>query len=90
MVAKFYRPGRWSDAQIDEEHAFARELAEREIPVVAPIHKASFAGFVYAVYPRRGGRTLSSETSIRSNGSAASSAASTPSAPRRISTIGKA
>ena len=36
MVAKFYRPGRWSDAQIDEEHAFARELAEREIPVVAP------------------------------------------------------
>jgi Ser/Thr protein kinase RdoA (MazF antagonist) len=57
VVAKFYRPGRWSDAQIDEEHAFARELAEREIPVVAPIHSASFAGFVYAVYPRRGGRT---------------------------------
>jgi Ser/Thr protein kinase RdoA (MazF antagonist) len=57
VVAKFYRPGRWSDAQIDEEHAFARELAEREIPVVAPIHSASFAGFIYAVYPRRGGRT---------------------------------
>jgi Ser/Thr protein kinase RdoA (MazF antagonist) len=57
VVAKFYRPGRWSEAQIDEEHAFARELAEREIPVVAPIHNASFAGFVYAVYPRRGGRT---------------------------------
>jgi Ser/Thr protein kinase RdoA (MazF antagonist) len=57
VVAKFYRPGRWTEAQIDEEHAFARELAEREIPVVAPTHKASFAGFVYAVYPRCGGRT---------------------------------
>ena len=57
VVAKFYRPGRWSEAQIDEEHAFARELFEREIPVVAPIHKATFSGFIYAVYPRRGGRT---------------------------------
>ena len=37
VVAKFYRPGRWSDAQILEEHAFAGELAEREIPVVAPL-----------------------------------------------------
>ena len=33
IVSKFYRPGRWSDAQILEEHAFANELAEREIPV---------------------------------------------------------
>src|SRR5262245_38070420 len=57
VVAKFYRPGRWSEAQIDEEHAFARELAEREIPVVAPIHNGTFSGFVCAVYPRRGGRT---------------------------------
>ena len=57
VVAKFYRPGRWTDAQIDEEHAFARELAEREIPVVAPTHKATFADFIYAIYPRRGGRT---------------------------------
>jgi len=57
VVAKFYRPGRWSEAQIDEEHAFARELAEREIPVVAPIHKSTFSNFIYAVYPRRGGRT---------------------------------
>lgn len=37
VVAKFYRPGRWSDAQILEEHAFARELAEAEVPVVAPL-----------------------------------------------------
>ena len=37
VVAKFYRPGRWSDAQILEEHAFALELAAREIPVVPPM-----------------------------------------------------
>jgi Ser/Thr protein kinase RdoA (MazF antagonist) len=36
-VAKFYRPGRWNDAQILEEHAFAHELAAAEIPVVAPL-----------------------------------------------------
>jgi len=57
VVAKFYRPGRWSDAQIDEEHAFARELAEREVPVVAPSHSLHHQGFRVAVYPRRGGRT---------------------------------
>jgi Ser/Thr protein kinase RdoA (MazF antagonist) len=62
VVVKFYRPGRWSDAQILEEHAFATELAEREIPVVAPspfngttLQKS--ASFSFAVYPRRGGRT---------------------------------
>ena len=37
VVAKFYRPGRWSDAQILEEHAFALELAEAEVPVVPPL-----------------------------------------------------
>jgi len=37
VVAKFYRPGRWSDAQIVEEHAFALELAEAEVPVVPPL-----------------------------------------------------
>ena len=57
VVAKFYRPGRWSAAQIAEEHAFARELAEREIPVVAPFHEGVFKEFIFAVYPRRGGRT---------------------------------
>ena len=56
-VLKFYRPGRWSAEQIEEEHAFARELAEREIPVVAPVFTGSHAGFQYALYPRRGGRT---------------------------------
>ncbi len=62
VVAKFYRPARWSDAQIAEEHDFALELAAREIPVVAPLaHDGrtlfTHAGFRYAVYPRRGGRT---------------------------------
>jgi len=37
VVLKFYRPGRWSDAQIIEEHAFAVELAAEEVPVVAPL-----------------------------------------------------
>lgn len=61
LVAKFYRPARWSDAAILEEHAFAEELAEREIPAVpalringATLH--AFAGFRFAVFPRRGGR----------------------------------
>jgi Ser/Thr protein kinase RdoA (MazF antagonist) len=61
VVAKFYRPGRWSDAAIREEHAFSAELAVQEIPVVAPIELGGqslfvHAGFRYAVFPRRGGR----------------------------------
>jgi Ser/Thr protein kinase RdoA (MazF antagonist) len=62
VVAKFYRPGRWSDAQILEEHAFTRELAEREIPAVPPVAGAAGAtlhaheGFRFAVFPRKGGR----------------------------------
>lgn len=62
IVAKFYRPGRWSDDAILEEHAFAWELAEREIPVVAPLNGPDgatlhqHAGFRYAIYPRQGGR----------------------------------
>ncbi|HEY5263903.1 MAG TPA: serine/threonine protein kinase [Steroidobacteraceae bacterium] len=61
VVAKFYRPGRWSDAAIGEEHAFAGELAAQEIPVVAPLLQDGVSlhvhrGFRYAVFPRRGGR----------------------------------
>ncbi len=37
VVAKFYRPLRWSDEQILEEHALALELAEAEVPVVPPL-----------------------------------------------------
>ena len=61
VVTKFYRPGRWTDDQILEEHAFVDQLAAQEIPVVAPLvlqgrtlHR--FADFRFAVYPRRGGR----------------------------------
>ena len=43
VVAKFYRPGRWSDAQILEEHAFALQLAAEEIPVLAPLALAMAA-----------------------------------------------
>ncbi|MGN6520843.1 MAG: serine/threonine protein kinase [Dokdonella sp.] len=61
LVAKFYRPLRWSDAAIAEEHAFALELAAGELPVVAPlvidgVTLLVHAGFRYALYPRRGGR----------------------------------
>ena len=61
VVAKFYRPNRWSDAQILEDHAFSLELFEREIPVVAPleINRNSLHHFSesrFAVFPRRGGR----------------------------------
>jgi Ser/Thr protein kinase RdoA (MazF antagonist) len=44
VVAKFYRPGRWSDAQIVEEHAFALELARAEVPVVPPLVLQAAAG----------------------------------------------
>lgn len=61
VVTKFYRPERWCNAAILEEHAFSRELARREIPVVAPLEDSSgatlaeHAGFRYAVYPSVGG-----------------------------------
>ena len=66
VVAKFYRPARWADAAIHEEHAFSLELAAQEIPVVAPLTREGAAGareslfvhhgFRYAIFPRRGGR----------------------------------
>ncbi len=61
VVAKFYRPQRWSDAQILEEHAFVAELAGRELPVVAPLAHGGgtlheFGGYRFALYPKRGGR----------------------------------
>lgn len=51
VVAKFYRPGRWSDAQILEEHAFAIELAAAEVPVVAPLELAPADGTAQVVGP---------------------------------------
>ncbi|WP_310626976.1 serine/threonine protein kinase [Limnohabitans sp.] len=61
LVAKFYRPERWTDAQILEEHSFAAELMADEVPLVGPLtlqgqtlHHAH--GFAFSVSPRRGGR----------------------------------
>ena len=69
VVAKFYRPGRWSEAQIREEHAFTAELVAEDIPVVGPLTcrgqtlhqvQAPEAGadtsFLFSVSPCRGGR----------------------------------
>ena len=62
VVAKFYRPQRWSDAQILEEHGFAAELMQAEVPMVGPLVVDGrtlhhHAGFAFSVSPRRGGRT---------------------------------
>ncbi len=60
LVAKFYRPGRWSDEQILEEHEFALQLQEAEIPLIAPqiINGRSLHhhdGFRFALFRRQGG-----------------------------------
>jgi len=60
LVLKFYRPGRWSDAQILEEHAFTLELAAHELPVAAPLAPLGSTlleqgGFRYAAFPFRAG-----------------------------------
>lgn len=61
LIAKFYRPERWSDQQILEEHEFTRELAEHELPVVAPLINPAgeilhhYRGFRFSLYPRKGG-----------------------------------
>lgn len=63
LVAKFYRPARWSNEAILEEHQFALELMSHEIPVIAPIEVNGstlheFNGFRFALFPRKGGRAL--------------------------------
>ena len=61
LIAKFYRPQRWSNAQILEEHAFSLELQAAEISVVAPLVDGrgttlhEFEGFRFALFERRGG-----------------------------------
>ncbi|MGI5309965.1 serine/threonine protein kinase [Rheinheimera sp. WS51] len=66
FVVKFYRPQRWSEAQLEEEHQFAFELANADVPVVAPLviqgkSLHSYHGFYFAVYPSRGGRGLETD-----------------------------
>jgi len=64
MIVKFYRPNRWSDAAIIEEHEFALELVAHEIPVVAPwvapSHRTlhEYQEFRFALFKRWGGRAL--------------------------------
>jgi len=69
LIAKFYRPQRWNDAAILEEHEFTAELADQEIPVVCPLSIKGTTlhhhqGFAFALFPRQGGRApeLDSET----------------------------
>ncbi len=61
LIAKFYRPLRWSDAAILEEHRFSLDLAERDIPVIAPMQiegRTLFehSGFRFSLFRRFGGR----------------------------------
>lgn len=62
LVIKFYRPARWSDAEILEEHAFVQSLAEAEIPVIPALllgeNKTlhNFKGFRFSVFHKHGGR----------------------------------
>jgi len=67
IIVKFYRPDRWSDQAINEEHEFSHELLAQEIPVVAPlrINKHTlheFEGYRFALFPLRGGRWPDLET----------------------------
>ena len=61
LIVKFYRPGRWSDAQILEDHRFCRELVAQELSVVAPLTDADgeslfrYGEHRFALYPRQGG-----------------------------------
>jgi len=64
LVAKFYRPGRWSREGLQDEHGFLHELAGHEIPVVAPLllrdgsSLASHGSIYFAVFPKKGGRSF--------------------------------
>lgn len=64
LVAKFYRPGRWSAAALQDEHDFVHDLHEAEIPVVAPLLHGDgrtlgiFEGVHFAVFPKKSGRSF--------------------------------
>ncbi len=63
LIAKFYRPGRWTREQILEEHSFLKELAEKDIPVITPMifnnnTLFSLNDILYALFPKKGGRSV--------------------------------
>jgi len=61
IIAKFYRPDRWSDEQILEEHAFSDELARQELPIVCPLKNTQgqtlheYKSFRFSLFERKGG-----------------------------------
>lgn len=64
VIVKFYRPGRWSRAQIQEEHTFLADLVDADIPVIAPlethdetVHLFEELDLLYCVFPKMGGRS---------------------------------
>lgn len=63
LIAKFYRPARWNNESIQEEHDFTRELVESELPVVAPLYNVQgdsihqHGEFRFSLYSRVSGRT---------------------------------
>ena len=67
IIAKFYRPGRWSKTQIQEEHNFCLELVDAELPVVPPLPNnkgetlRESAGFYFALFERKGGYALETD-----------------------------
>jgi Ser/Thr protein kinase RdoA (MazF antagonist) len=64
LIVKFYRPGRWSRETILDEHQFLADLAEAEVPAVAPMDLGSgstlgeIEGIYYAAFPKVRGRSL--------------------------------
>ncbi|STD24290.1 aminoglycoside phosphotransferase [Enterobacter asburiae] len=73
FVVKFYRPERWSAEQIQEEHQFAHDLLDDDVPVAAPLKfnnqtLLTHEGFYYAVFPSLGGASLKRIISIRWSG----------------------
>lgn len=71
LIAKFYRPGRWSEEAIADEHEFVLDCSAADVPVVAPLgdedgdtlHELVLdeASYLYALYPRMGGRNFDAE-----------------------------
>ncbi|MEE9369631.1 MAG: serine/threonine protein kinase [Pontiella sp.] len=68
LIAKFYRPGRWEKAALQDEHDFVLDCADDEVPVVAPLQLAhggtigDYEGILYAVFPKKSGREMELHT----------------------------
>ena len=68
LVVKFYRPGRWSQLALQDEHDFILDLAEKEIPVIAPLFMrdgstlGNHENISFTVFPKKGGRIFDEYT----------------------------